>query len=423
MAGLRRALFLGITADMAFAAGTFLAGFFRRNPGFDGDVVILSDGLPADAQAALARIAHRLRLLPFDMTALHARLEEAAGSATRDGLARSVAHWSPMVYTKFEMLRHFDRYDAMVACDVDLLVQGDVSDLWQVPVIGWRPLPEGARRRRGRFFRAMEDLIGEPAVPLANGGVVAVGPDLRDRHGLSAGDFYAMTGKILQRITLPAVDELALFLAASHRHLPVTPLGLDLNHPVAQAGSHEARILHAIGPDKFWNAVPLRHACPLWSEDHRIWLKAGGSPAPEARNLHQVHPIEPDRALTFARNRAFWQGCWRDLGPQIPSGLWPDLRAERSFLRLHLHGQDQSVFLEIARTGSEDRMRVSAGIEKALMKDPDLPARFDAALGALEGLKRHDGRRLLQWSQEVDLAQIPALLAHLQTRILTGMRP
>ena len=53
------ALVLGITADLDFAAGAFLAGFRRHNPDFSGEVVILQDGLPPASQAALSRLMRK----------------------------------------------------------------------------------------------------------------------------------------------------------------------------------------------------------------------------------------------------------------------------------------------------------------------------------------------------------------------------
>lgn len=410
---------LGVTGDLGFAAGTFLAGFHRHNPSFAGEVVILHDGLLPQDRAALSGITPRLRLEDFDADRAIARLGATADLPVAT-ITRALSRWSPMILAKFEMFDWLDRYDTAVWFDADMLVQAPLDDLWQAGPLAWRALAEGALLRRARVLGQLEDLILTHDTPLPNGGLVVAQRVLRDRWGIAAADLYRMAAHLLQRTRATTIDELSLFLLTSNRGLPVTALDPDLNHSVAQEGSGRARILHAIGPDKFWNAAPLRQACPQWQADHDLWLAAGGSPAPAASRMADLHGMTPDVLLAQARNRSFWDDLWRWLGPQLPLGLWPDLRSERTSLRLYPTGGDRRNWLELARLASDKRLRVSVGLDHYPRRDRgETEHRLAQALTAsgltLEIQRR---RRATSWATEVSLTEVSATLQRLRDALV-----
>lgn len=413
------ALVLGITADLDFAAGAFLAGFFRHNPGFAGDVVVLHDGLDEQARQALARLAPRLRLEPFGAAQVRTRL--IAAGLDRPQIRRALARRHPMILAKFEMFDWLDRYETAVWCDADMLVQAPVGDLWAAGPLAWRALADGALGRRKATLGAVEHLLRVQDVPLANGGVVVAGAGLRDK-GLGARDLYTMAAELVRHTRAEALDELALFLLASHHGLAVTALDGGLNHSVATPGAAQARILHAIGPDKFWNAAPLRQTCPQWQADHDLWVAAGGRPAPDPDRLTGVHPMTPDATLAAARNRLFWQQIWHDLGPALPAGLWPDLRPDLPQLRLHLTGHDRHLWAELAPTASPGRLRLAVGVDKQGAPDPALIVQLHQTLAATGlALRYKDARAVHVWFTETVPPALPAALALLREAMAAAL--
>ncbi|MDP2086579.1 MAG: glycosyltransferase [Gemmobacter sp.] len=412
------ALVLGVTGNLDFAAGALIAGFLHHNPEFSGDIVVLHDGLSDAALAALSRLAPRLVPLPYDRATALSRLATAGlpDPAMLDRLGR----WGAMTLAKFEMFDWFDRYDAVVWMDADILVQAPVPDLWQAGPLAWRALPQGALDRRRDVLAA----LGHPAggVPLPNAGVVVARAALRTK-GLRTADLYALAARLLAQTPARSVDELALWLAASAGGLTVQPLPQDLNHPADQPGSHSARIVHAIGPDKFWNAPPLRQGFAGWDRAHTAWVAAGGTVAPAPDRLLDVHPADPATALTFARNRAFWTGLWPVLGPALPRGMWPDLRTERAFQRHYPAGAARGAWVDLGRTASPRRLRLSIGVEPRKLADPALPARIDTALARSPELTlpRHDGRRLIEWTTEKPLDEVAETVQSLRDVLTLAM--
>lgn len=417
-----RALVLGVTGDLGFAAGAVVASFLRHNADFDGDIVVMHDGLPGADVAALGCLAPRLRLVTLDPAAVLGRLVQ--GGLTDPALLRRLGRWGAMTLAKFEMFDWLDRYETVVWADADLLVQGPVPDLWQAGPLAWRPLPEGSADRRQPVLAALADRLRRPETPFPNGGVVVAGAGLR-ASGVTAATLYAHAAWLLAHTRARSVDELALFMLAAVQDIPVQALPPDLNHPADQTGAAGARVVHAIGPDKFWNAAALRHGFPGWTRAHADWLAAGGSAAPAPDQLLQVHPDDPAEVLAFARNRAYWQALWPALGPALPRGVWPDLRTERAVLRLFLTGVGRQLWLDLGRTASPRRLRVGIGAERRKLPDPALPDRIGFALSDTPALtlSRHDGRRLTEWHSELPLEAVPEAVQILRDAVVSALEP
>lgn len=414
---MRPLLVLGVTGTLGFAAGTVLAAFRAYNPDWMGEVAILHDGLSATDAAALARLGLPVRLVPFGRSDAAARLAAAGldGSAALEGFGR----WGWMTLAKLEMLDWLDRHPACVWLDADVLVQGPVGALWDAGPLAWRPLAEGALGRRAAVLDALAPVPRPAGVPLPNGGVVVAGAGLR-ASGLGAAALWAQAARLILHTRAGSVDELAFYLLACQHGVPVTALDTGLNHPADQPGAARAPIVHAIGPDKFWNTAALRQGYPGWQAAHDRWVAAGGTPAPAPDRLLDVHPADPAAVITAARNRAFWQTLWPDLGPALPRGLWPDLRSDRAFLRLHLTGASRALWIDLARAPSPRRLGVGIGVERRRLDDPGLPDRIDAALPHPRPV-RHDGRRLTEWRAEVPLDAVPETVQGMRDALLTAL--
>lgn len=412
----RQALVLGVGASLGFAAGTVLAGFLRHNPGFAGDVLLFHDGLSDRDLNAMQRMGARVLPVTLGADRIGQRLRDAGLADDAQG---ALKRRHPMILAKLAMLDWLDRYDTLLWCDADVLIRAPLDDLWQAGPLTWRPLPTAAFGRRRSVLPEGFDPATAP--PLPNAGIVVVQAEVRHRYGLDAAATFAEAAAVLNRGHAASPDELALHAAAMRRGIPVQALDQGFNHPVDQPGGDQAAILHAIGPDKFWNAAPLRQGHPQWQADHAQWLAAGGSPAPEPDRLLAVHPPDPAQALVFARNRAFWQSVWPDLGPLVPRGLWPDLRSERPFLRLFLTGDaDRTMWIDLGRTAHPLRLGLTLALDRRRLTDPDLSDRLAVALEAVQrpALTRKDGRRLTEWAGAAPVDAVPDALQALQAALV-----
>ena len=371
---------LGVTADLAFAAGSLIAGLIAHNPGLDADVVVFHDGLDAPSMAALRRLCPRVRFRLYGREEALARLGIAGDTPPQ--LADFLRRFSPMTVAKLELPELLADYDRCVWLDADMLVRGDVGGLWGFGPLAWRPLPEGAFARRDRVLAALSHLRRDPAVPLLNGGVIGVARGF----AATSADLFAMARLLLERTDTNSPVEMAWYFVAATKRIPVTPLPLALNHPVSAPGVGDARLLHAIGPHKFWNASPLRHLFPEWQRHQDLWVAAGGAPYAGPVTLTDVHPLEPDALMRAVQHRADWLSFHDGLRPLLPAGLQVDPRLDRKALRLFLAGRPEADHLTLTRLPHPRRIALRLNLP------PLEEATVRAALvSEVKGLRERDG--------------------------------
>ncbi|MCU0903812.1 MAG: glycosyltransferase [Tabrizicola sp.] len=404
-----RAIVLGITADLAFAAGTLLASILAHDPECDATVVILHDGLPQDQQDAFRRLWPDCRFRAFPAEAAVARLGEAATSRR---VAAFLQHYSPLVLAKLDLPDLLTEFDKVVWLDADILVRGRLDALWDFDCLTWRSLHAGAFKRREAALGLFAELQLDPAVPLLNGGVVGVARRFLELGGSSA-LLQGYAGRLAAGVPSSQIDELPWYLAAAGQGMPVTVLPKAFNQPVNAHGVEGAVVLHAIGAHKFWNATPLLQLFPDWSRHQETWVAQGGRPYDGPVMLAEVHPLEPHEVLRVAQARAHWLAMFRDLRPVLPAGMVVDIQHDQKHLRIFLHGRPEEEHLRLHRHREVWRI----GIEPVL--PPDLQARAIEAVCTGVHRARHEKGALMS----VPMAEIGAALAAVEAVVSAPVSP
>jgi hypothetical protein len=381
----RRAIVCAVTADHAFALASLIVGFRRHNPEFAGVFVVFHAGLTAEQQAQLQTLGAAIVFRDFGTDVLARRFNGA------DVPGAVLARHSPMIFAKFEMPDLLAEYDKCLWLDVDILVQGNLADLWAFEVLAWRPLPPGAFARRAEVMAAFDDLCGDGRLPLLNGGVLGMAQGVP----IASADLYAMAARLMTTSSATSVDELALYFLAASRGVPVHLLDMRFNHPVVAPGARDAVMVHAIGPDKFWNAAPLQLAYPEWAQNLHAWLAAGGAGYDGPQRLADVQAATPDAALKAARNRAYWQQVYGDIRQGLPTALQVDLQSDGKGLRFFYAGT--TAYLRLVRQATERRIGVELHFQDDASLAPALFAQLDQA--SIPGLTKGKTLDLAQTKQ------------------------
>jgi hypothetical protein len=199
---------LGITADLAFAAGALLASIRAQDPGCDAAVVILHDGLAETDQAAFARLWPGCQLRRFAWEDAVARLGGAG-----EQVSGFLEQYSPMVLAKLALPDLLEEFERVVWLDADILVRGPLQALWEFDCLAWRGLPSGAFKRRERALALFAELELDPAVPLLNGGVIGVSRRFLDLGG-SSELLQDHARRLAEGAPSSQIDELPWYLAA-----------------------------------------------------------------------------------------------------------------------------------------------------------------------------------------------------------------
>jgi hypothetical protein len=327
-------------------------------------------------------------------------------------MAAFLQHYSPLVLAKLDLPDLLAEFEKVLWLDADLLVRGRLDALWGFDCLAWRGLPSGSFKRREAALGAFPELQLDPAIPLLNGGVIAVSRRFLELGG-SSGLLHGYARRLAARVESSHVDELSWYLAAAGRGMALTLLPMAYNHPVNTKGAEKAVVLHAIGAHKFWNATPLLHLYPDWSQHQATWVAAGGRPYDGAVTLAEVHPAEPHEVLRAAQARVYWLGVFKALRPALPKGMAADLQHHRKHLRIFLHGRPEEEHLLLHQQRNDKRI----GIEAVL--PPGLEARvIEALCDCIDQAQRERGALVT-----VPLTEIGAALAVVDTLVSGPVSP
>lgn len=292
------ALVLGITGNLAFAAGCLLLAVKRHSPGLECDIVIYHDKNIAPHDADLLKNMGA-RLMPF-----HAPVLKGVGT---DFLTR----FSSLALVRFELLRLLRTYANVLYLDVDIAVQGDIT-----PILDYGP-----------FGVTLEDhsFVSATFSGKAGDGLIRPIPGFNmDAHNINSGVFFVsdalpewegmydlylkwleMYGQHCIFLDQALLNFMAQRLERSGpdivRFIPTATFNTHPYSPNAQL----ATLVHAFGENKFWNDALMRALCPEWGArlcamaGQRRFSVGGGH---AQRRTAQRRPIFHDMALSRTGN-------------------------------------------------------------------------------------------------------------------------
>ena len=258
-----------------FVPGTFamLGTFLKHHPRFDGDVVVIHDGLSAASREALAPLSERLRFEPVSPE-LRDRL--ACLSAEQPRLRDRLAHfysleafrlhgYRKVLYCDGDLLFRapiaelFDSRDALICCGDSPHLRGLPRDaVTYLPVEG--PLrPAGAEGRPSAVGSRPEAVAGESSTLAGtfNSGLLLIDERLV-REGCYAGLLEMVSGETWRRARVRIADQLVLnrYFAGCRTLVSSTYNYLLPQADVIRAregiGIRSAKVLHFRAPFKPW---------------------------------------------------------------------------------------------------------------------------------------------------------------------------
>ncbi|MBQ3060378.1 MAG: glycosyl transferase family 8 [Desulfovibrio sp.] len=263
------ALLLGITGNLAFAAGCLLLALQRHSPHLNADIILFHDAhLLLHDSRLLQRLGAQLR--PY-------RPPE------EDFDAAAIAKFSFLCLAKLEAFRLLDSYRHVIWLDADTAIQDDIT-----PLKDYGPLSLAVEdphfTEQGKSTSCKIN-VRQPVPdldflwPNYNSGVLVAGEELTEY-----GDVYGLCLEMLSQyapvLKYPDQGILNMLIQKLHCHHPhlFRPLPVDLynahpRNPLAD----KAALLHAFGAYKLWDDGLTRCAFPEWARDYERWLHLGGT--------------------------------------------------------------------------------------------------------------------------------------------------
>jgi lipopolysaccharide biosynthesis glycosyltransferase len=266
---------------MAFAAGTLALSLLQRMPYGDFDIIVINEGLSSPAWHDPGKEVHPQARKDAELLASlpRCRLLDYSPEHVSPG---DLQNGPPVYYLYiFEMFRLLAQYRSLVWLDIDVVVQDDITELFDVGPLGMS-LHDFSFLREGAAVYTVARNFKVPVpgydmdAPIFNSGVVC----LRDDMPLPLNMYEWCLSKYVGLIPLLRHKDQAilnLFALDFPELVRTLPFALYNCYPHNKK-SDKAKIVHSFGPQKTWNSALLQLAFPEWTRTYHRWLALGGSP-------------------------------------------------------------------------------------------------------------------------------------------------
>ena len=230
----------------------------RFSPGMVDEVVIIHDGIKEKDQRLLGSILPS-RFIRYEFPIRNDRVLKA----------EVIKYFSKMVFTKYECLRLLSDYRNVMWLDYDMVLAGDISELFSACDTGIKMMPGGAPvRQQLRNDVAEYDMKAEGICSC----VFVLQDNLKDYMNLYRFCYQALEQYAEQ---LYLGDQAIFDFMIQKFDLKVVPIERDVYsvHPSDTENTSAAKILHAYGQPKFWSGLHNEQ----WVTNYKTWLQMGGS--------------------------------------------------------------------------------------------------------------------------------------------------
>jgi lipopolysaccharide biosynthesis glycosyltransferase len=257
----QKVIVLGATGNLTFAVANVLMGIKKHSPKLEADFIIFHKDITKNDQKLLKNILE-CKFIEYEMPILDKeKLEQS-----------SFGRYSQLAFSRYECFRMLDEYKQVLWMDVDILIQKDISSIFNFAKTGISLFQEIAPLQEC-FSQKIEgfDMQGSHY----NSGVMLLSDDLPNYKNIPEW-LYEKTleyGEILKY-----ADQGVINLLIQEFNLEVEGFNEKYNcHPTKKTASN-ACVVHSYSPQKFWKWYEKNYHYKEWDDNYKKWLKMGGSP-------------------------------------------------------------------------------------------------------------------------------------------------
>ena len=250
---------LGATGNLTFAVANVLIGIKKHSPALDTDFIIFHNDISDKDQKFLNSIIS-CKFIDYEMSI---NTNEVAQS--------SFPRYSKLAFSRYECFRMLDEYKKVLWVDVDILIQKDISGIFDYAKTGISMLQEEA---------PLQECF---ALPVANydmqgchynSGVLLLDEKLFEPNKM-ADWLYSKTYELANY--LKYADQGIINLLIQEFNLEIDKLPEEYNCHPRKKTVKNAPIVHTYSPQKFWSWYEKQYHFKEWDKNYKEWLKMGGS--------------------------------------------------------------------------------------------------------------------------------------------------
>lgn len=305
-----RAIVFFSTPDMAFAVAQLLVNLKKTNSGNYDDVVIYHSGFDDIQISGLRKLEQNIIFKEYTYSDF-----EKEHTIKMEGEVESfLKKYTYLSYVKYKIFELLSEYKNVVFMDLDMLVLGDLSELFE---------HKGMAFRNGRSFFDKITINSENNIdpaeypelfedipqdyPSPNEGLICISDDIDHESCIKD------CRKFLNRFApyyQSGIDGLYIAWAAYRNNIDITSLKDTVYNTFPKNYTAETRLVHFMDSEKIWNNSFLQCVFPSWMENYDeasgisgikgVQVKKDDTPGDTIKRM-----LNCERWLRFLKNNRF----------------------------------------------------------------------------------------------------------------------
>ena len=248
---------MGATSNLDFAVANVIMGVEKFSPHLVDNYIIFYDEKDKfKTESIFKNISEKIEFRPINTYKIPANIS-------------FYERYSKLYLAKYFIFDLLKEYDKVLWLDADICIQGDISGIFSYGPMAWRPTVVSMKTKLEKLY----DIPESATAP--NGGVILVTRDI-DGYERYTDEIIELCNELMEKYEKPNVDELAFGLLAYRNNIKVDLLPDTYNAGCSWPCAFDAKIVHSIGPKKFWNSPENYFVFSHWKENNEIWKQKGG---------------------------------------------------------------------------------------------------------------------------------------------------
>ena len=250
-----------------FALAEMLVNLRKTNNGLYDSVVIYHSDLSEDDIQNFMKIEPKCVFIEYTFEQWEHEYKKLESANAINFINR----FSHLAYVKFRIFELLENYHKVLFLDLDMLILGDISEIFELDGIAWRSTFDNFNIRFNKYVKMdnypqwFSNFPENHSFP--NAGLIYISDkDIDWKKCLSDGHEFIMEFMDYFGST---IDELTFAWIVHKNKIPLTVLDKTKYNTLLVWYSYHTKIIHFMGRNKVWNNELLQTVFPQWMENYK----------------------------------------------------------------------------------------------------------------------------------------------------------
>lgn len=266
------AIMLVANKKYLFALAEMLVNLQKTNGDLYDNIVVYHDDFSREDMEQLLRIEPKCSFIQYT----YEQWEQEHKKPSTSKAIHFVKRFSHLAYAKYKIFGLLERYHKVLFLDLDMLVLGDISELFEIKGVAWRSAAVSTFSKKMSEdidMKEYQQWFSDVPVkhPYPNGGLIYVSDEgIEWKQCLEDGHTFLM--EFMDYIDI-SIDELTLSWIAHKNRITLTVLDRRKYNTLMNWYSYDTKVAHFKGSHKIWKKEILQTVFPEWMENYKEALE------------------------------------------------------------------------------------------------------------------------------------------------------